>query len=143
MDAMKTYRQRLIDTGEVELIVTDEETRVAVNAMVETVLCEYRDKYVIAQCRQNNDQHQRFIFADAEGQERIWNQPHPWHEELDIIDTIYLKLLEDAEEIAGDAEPLVEMIDTMHTRYYKALSERPHPDNPYVNMWMSGGPTHE
>ena len=139
MNYQMSYREQLIKAGEVELIVTDEETSAAMIAMIDTVAYEYRDKWIIEQSRQNDPRCQRYLFTDKEGMERIVSQPHPWHEELDIIDTVYLKLLEDVEEIEGDAGPLVEMIDTMHTLYYKALAERPHPDNPYVTTWTSGG----
>lgn len=139
MNFRMSYRAQLVKAGEVELIVTDEETSNAMTAMIDTVAYEYPDKWVIEQCRQNDPRRQRYLFTDEEAMERILSQPHPWQEELDIIDTVYLKLLEDIEKTEGYTEPMIALIDEMHTLYYKALAERPHPDNPYVTTWTSGG----
>ncbi len=53
----------------------------------------------------------------------------------------YRQQLIDAGEIALIA--LIALIDEMHSLYIEALSERPHPDNPYVTTWTSGGVAEE
>ncbi len=137
MNYRKSYREQLIKAGEVELVVMDEETSIAVSAMIETVRYEDRDKCVIRQFRQNDSHQQRFLYVNKEEQERIVSQPRPWQEELDIINTVYLKILEDIDNIGGYTDPMIALIDEMHRLYFMAMAERPHPDNPYITVWSS------
>lgn len=137
MDLPMNYREQLVEAGEVELIVTDEETSIAVSAMIETVMYEDRDKCVIRQFRQNDSRQQRILYVNKEERERILSQPRPWQEEIDIIHAVHLKIIENIEKIGGCTKATTALIDEIRRLYYEALTERPHPDNPYITVCSS------